>query len=555
MGARTGCDDDTLRRQYKVLVIDEIHPDKRPPNWLPEYKEPFNRIRYAYEILTTPSMRRRYDTAREDHFRTLFNKTKLQTGIELQWLPWMAFQENALLRAEVIRARKFNIAGREREQETDESGGDGGPAPPPPGPTRQERERGQETDEAGGGGGPAPPPPGPTPQEVARLVIGAAAAPTLAQGVNYGPFALAKTLRTLLGFGPTDGVVIWLYSIKVTSLNQLLNMIPTDFTDPPPQYSHSNGCNEIIHPVSFIETREIRKLIAFNNVNYNHNGGHLVDLEACDLNMYQAFTPHYDPNLEYPTLPQVAQREASEQQKRQREAQQCQWEQQRNHQAKSPPEKEAPHEARKEAAERQRQLAEAQQRRWDQQRNQQVRETRKKEGANAQSGGDKAPTRWGGGDCPQSTPQERARLNIGDAAAPTVKIVPGWDRKHWAPSVFGHIYTTILGLAPDSSISQYIEQNFPDPFELFLSVDINHFQKGLMYLDRSEVPHIRREVPFREVNKIKIFIAFIATNNSFNGNETVDCTAVTKRMYRTFRNSLYNPSVDYNLVRSMAWQE
>lgn len=154
------------------------------------------------------------------------------------------------------------------------------------------------------------------------------------------------------------------------------------------------------------------------------------------------------------------------------------------------------------------------------------------------------------------TAQERARVHLGDAAAPTMS--GSWESELmnsdvWAVASLDHICTNVLRLAPNSPIRQYMEQeSIHDVHVCLFPWEVNDFKEGLVYIDRSKSFPRHRLVPFWEANEVKIFTAFNATNNFFNGNEAIDFLAVTKHMYQTFRNRIYKPSVDYEHVISIS---
>jgi hypothetical protein len=141
---------------------------------------------------------------------------------------------------------------------------------------------------------------------------------------------------------------------------------------------------------------------------------------------------------------------------------------------------------------------------------------------------------------PQLTPQQRAAIYIGDAAAPTLNGTQGGDGNvvltHVLDDVLGcrQVLTTILSLDGINTIHD------------LLSIPPQYGTNGLSYIPQGQMEQDRRVVTMGDIMKLRQLIAFNITNLKYNGNQPIDYANATATMFNTFRAFHFDPSFDYH---------
>jgi hypothetical protein len=143
---------------------------------------------------------------------------------------------------------------------------------------------------------------------------------------------------------------------------------------------------------------------------------------------------------------------------------------------------------------------------------------------------------------PQLTPQQRAAIYIGDAAAPTLNGTPGGDGN----VVFTHdVLDNILGCG--QVLTTILNLDGINTTHDLLSIPPQYGTNGLSYVPQGQTEQDRRVVTMGDIMKLRQLIAFnILTNLKYNGNQPIDYANVTATMFNTFRAFHFDPSFDYH---------
>ena len=130
-----------------------------------------------------------------------------------------------------------------------------------------------------------------------------------------------------------------------------------------------------------------------------------------------------------------------------------------------------------------------------------------------------------------SEASERARVILGDSAAPT--LTPGTRS---SPNALEHLLRNVLLLPVDSDIEQNLSQNGIASLEDILSLDMSYFGNPLFYYaNRSN----NNPVNIGRLNKIKILIWFNTANLKYNGYHAIDWDNVTTFEFNDFHSRHY----------------
>lgn len=126
------------------------------------------------------------------------------------------------------------------------------------------------------------------------------------------------------------------------------------------------------------------------------------------------------------------------------------------------------------------------------------------------------------------TPQDMARLHIGDSAAPTLAAGTASSRK-----ALEHVFLEVMQLMPDSSISWHLDQVGILTMADILTLPESYFSRPLYYKRLSE----KRPVKFGEANNFRCLIWFNNVNLLYNSTNPIDWDNVTSQQFNHFKST------------------
>jgi hypothetical protein len=143
---------------------------------------------------------------------------------------------------------------------------------------------------------------------------------------------------------------------------------------------------------------------------------------------------------------------------------------------------------------------------------------------------------------PQLTPQQRAAIYIGDAAAPTLDGTPGGDGN----ALFTRVLDEVMGCG--QVLTMILNLDGINTIHDLLSLPQQCGSNGLSYVPpQGQTEQDQCTVPMGDIMKLlRQLLAFNITNLKYNGNQPINYANVTATMFNTFRAFHFDPSFDYH---------